>query len=705
MTEVYAKAKDERAAARRKASAEYREAGPLPDVVDVVRRNAGLDSLATFALTYFPERFPLPFSPAHDEAIARLETCTNDGGKFACAMPRGSGKTTLAEVAVLRALLYGLRRFVVLVAATEPLARRALGRLQRELETNDRLRDDFPEVCHLVRRLEHIPQRAKGQTLDGEPTRMEWTAEAMVFPTVPGSPSSGAAVLVAGMTGSIRGLNLLGPDGRPMRPDLVVIDDAQTRESAKSPTQTNDREAMILQDVCGLAGPTTAIAAVMLCTVIYPNDLSDRFLDPEKHPEWRGVRTRMLDRFPDRIDLWDEYHELRRADAKAGATDDRATAFYRENRDVMDGGAVVTWPERKKPGELSGLQSAMNEYYRNPRGFRSEYQNEPDRGDLGVGAKDLNPAAVAVRTSGTDRFVVPRSCSTVTAFIDCGKNVHWYAIVAWTDRFGGTVIDYGAWPRQFLGHFNAADARPKLADVFPGFTDGQLVHHGLLALAAEILGRTYPHEQTGGDLRVERCLVDCGYESNAVYEAVRRSPYASVIYPAKGIGRSVTARGVAEWKPRPGERSGWHWRLTKAETGRGQMVQHDPDTWKSLLYERLTVPVGGPVALTFFGNDAHAHAMIADHCGAEYAEPVTLRGATFDKWQVRPDAPDNHLWDCLTGAMVAASVAGVLLSTNAVEPTVVTPKPPPVSLKALQVANRAKKAAAAGSHSFGGRFR
>ena len=98
-----------------------------------------------------------------------------------------------------------------------------------------------------------------------------------------------------GLTGAIKGLNVLAPDGTPVRPDMVILDDCQTRESAKSPTQTDDRERIICDDVMGLAGPRTNIAAVFLCTPIYPNDLTERFINRDRHPEWQGTRTRMVE--------------------------------------------------------------------------------------------------------------------------------------------------------------------------------------------------------------------------------------------------------------------------------------------------------------------------------------------------------------------------------------------------------------------------
>jgi surface antigen len=39
---------------------------------------------------------------------------------------------------------------------------------------------------------------------------------------------------------------------------------------------------------------------------------------------------------------------------------------------------------------------------------------------LAAGAKELNADAIASRLNGLDRYVVPRECGTVTAFIDPG---------------------------------------------------------------------------------------------------------------------------------------------------------------------------------------------------------------------------------------------------------------------------------------------
>ncbi len=125
-------------------SEDAREIGPPPDVVNGPRRASGEEDLAVFLKTYFPNAFPLPWCPDHLKVISALQTAIVHGGLFAMAMPRGSGKTTIAIRAAIYAILYGYRRFVCLIAASEPSAKRLLRSLQDELRFNELLAEDFP---------------------------------------------------------------------------------------------------------------------------------------------------------------------------------------------------------------------------------------------------------------------------------------------------------------------------------------------------------------------------------------------------------------------------------------------------------------------------------------------------------------------------------------------------------------------------------
>ena len=673
----YSAYRDSQASLSRERSRTGREIGPLPEVKDQARRDACRDDLERFSLTYFPKRFPWPFSASHREAIGRIQTCTTLGGLFALAMPRGDGKTTIAEVAVLHAVLYGLRRFVVLLQATEPLAGKSLRKIQRELETNELLAEDFPEVCYPIAALERIHNRAKGQTLDDKPTRIEWTSNGVTLPTIDGSPSSGSILWVGGITGAVRGLSANSPDGGIIRPDLVVIDDAQTRESAKSLSQTNDRELVISGDVLGLAGPGTQIAAVALCTVIYPNDLSERLLDTERNPEWQGIRTKMLVSFPKRMELWDRYDEIRRQGIRDRDQGWAANEFYLANRAAMDEGAVASWPERMKTGEASAIQSAMNLYLKNPIVFAAEYQNEPEPIDIGA-EDELDADAIVAKVNGCKRGEVPPDVTRLTMFVDVQAKVLFYAVCGWNEYFSGHIIDYGTHPPQNRPYFLAADPRPSLADLFPNHNEDARIFSGLKELIPLILNRGYRRQDGTDEMRIDRGFIDSGKWTKTVATYCRQSSHRDVIMPSKGWGIGSGKLPMATWTLKPGERRGDHWIMRpNTEGGYGRLVTIDVNYWKSFVAKALVTPVMGVGCLQLFGDktDQLRHQLFAEHLTAEYRSGKHL--ATGDQggqdlWALRPERRDNHWWDCVVGCAAAASFAGVKFS-----PATAAGEPPP----------------------------
>lgn len=655
----YERHRESMAKKARERSESGRDIGPLPKVKNLRRKKKCKFDLRLFCETYLAAQFPLAWSDDHLKAISRLQETAINGGQYALAMPRGSGKTTLAIATAIWAILYGHRKFVVLIGATEPHAEEMLDSVRAELEMNDLIAEDFPEVCHPIRSLERITHRCNGQTLDGEPTRMTWTAKEMVFPTVPGSQSSGVVMRVAGITGRVRGMRQAGPSGESVRPDFVIVDDPQTDDSARSPSQNDAREKVLSGAVLGLAGPKKKIAAVMPCTVIAPGDLADRALDRERSPQWHGERTKLIYKFPENEKLWDEYARIRRDSMRSGGNGAEATEFYRANQEAMDLGAVVGWKERFNADELTAIQNAMNLRIDRPNSFAAEYQNEPVSIEYSQGLPELSSDAVSKRLNGLERFVVPRECDRITAFIDVGGKVHWYLIVAWDIAFGGSVIDYGTWPRQNRSYFAANDARPNLEHIHKGMEETARVYAGLMGLTNDILGRTYFREG-GGEMRIERCMIDSGWLPDPIFKFCRESPHSAILLPSKGWSVGAKGRSMAEWGQKPGERIGWNWRITpQTGGGRGRLCVFDPNVWKTFATERLLSPTASRGAVNLFGKAPHEHQLIADHFCSEFRTRTEGRGRTVDEWQIKPGLTDNHLFDCMVGACVIANVQGL----------------------------------------------
>jgi hypothetical protein len=639
-----------------------RDIGDLPPVENPTRKSTAERSFRAFCESYFPDIFALPFSDDHLTVIAKTEQAVLHGGLFALAMPRGSGKTSIAECACLWAILYGHREFVCLIGSDEQHASDMLESLKTELDTNERILADFPEVAFPIQCLDGIAHRANGQLYRGERTHIGWTAKEIILPTIPDSKAGGAIIKVAGITGRIRGMKFKRPDGRAVRPSLVVLDDPQTDESARSLSQCQHREAILAGAVLGLAGPGKKIAGIMPCTVIRPGDMADRILDRDGHPEWNGERTQMVYSFPTATKRWEEYAKLRANGLRAGRGMADATAFYREHRVEMDAGVRVAWEARFNHDEASAIQHAMNLKLQDEVAFWAEYQNQPlpeiaDQDDA------LTADAIMAKVNGHDRGVVPLDASHLTAFIDVQQKALFWVVCGWSDEFTGYILDYGTWPDQRRHYFTLRDLRITLSSaVKASGLEGQ-IYAGLEAAVGHLLGRRWRRDD-GAELAIERLLIDAnwGQSTDVVYQFCRQSSHAGILTPSHG--RFVGAASVPfnEYRRKRGDRVGHNWRIP-AVVGR-HTVRHllyDTNHWKSFVHARLAVPMGDSGCLSLFGHDADRHRLIAEHLAAEYRVRTQGRGRQVDEWKHRPDGFDNHWLDGVVGCAVAASMQGVSL--------------------------------------------
>jgi hypothetical protein len=573
--------------------------------------------------------------------------------------------TTLAECACLWAMLYGHRDFVCLIGSDEGHAQAMLESIKTELEANDLLADDFPEVCHPIRSLEGIANRCSGQLFNGKRTQIGWTASEIVLPTLEGSDASGAIIRVAGITGRIRGMKFKRPDGHTVRPSLVILDDPQTDESARSLSQCANRERIIAGAVLGLAGPGKKISGIMPCTVIRPGDMADSVLDRDKHPEWNGERTRMVLTFPTSEKLWDQYANIRADCLRAKGTIEDATAFYIKHRDRMDAGASVAWPDRYNHDEASAIQHAMNLKLQDEAAFWAEYQNEPLPEDLGA-EEQLTVDDIASKLNGLPRRRVPLGVDHLTAFVDVqGKLLYW-VVCGWREDFSGFVIDYGTEPDQRRRSFTLRDASPTLQSVAPGVGLEGTILQGLNRLADRLLEKPWQRED-GAELRIDRFLIDAnwGTSTDVVYQFCRSHKQAALLLPSHGRYVGASSIPFSDYKRKRGDRLGLNWRMPSVAGKRA--IRHlvfDANYWKSFIHARLAVPLGDRSGLSLFGRDPHQHRLLAEHCTAEYRVKTEGRGRTVDEWKLRPEASDNHWWDGLVGCAVAASMLGINLSEN-----------------------------------------
>jgi len=162
------------------------------------------------------------------------------GGDQAIAAPRGEGKTSIVQCVTIYCVMHGILSFPLIAAATGPNAEQILANIKYQLERNQALADDYPEICDPILALDGTAQRGATQTANGKRTFLKWAQDYIVPPTVrvpdhwdprlrPGQLSlgSGAVITTRGLDSAIRGV-LVGTK----RPDLVIIDDPETCDSA-----------------------------------------------------------------------------------------------------------------------------------------------------------------------------------------------------------------------------------------------------------------------------------------------------------------------------------------------------------------------------------------------------------------------------------------------------------------------------------------
>jgi len=649
--DAYSRHKERARERQAKQSAEGRDiAAEMPKVSSLATRRRIAKSLRLFCEDCLAERFTIAWSDDHLKAVEKMESAMLAGDNFAIAMARGSGKTTLVIAAVIWAILCGHKRYVALIGADRDAATKLLDGVKVELETNDRLLELFPEAVYPIRRLEGIPNRCRGQTYQGNRTYIKWTAKHIQFADIPkrgeikkGERTAASAIIeTAGITGKIRGMQQALPSGEIARPDCFVVDDPQTDASADSRKHVTRRLNVITGTCPGLAGPGASISGFVTCTVIQPDDVADQLLNPEKYPDFHGERFKLIYKWPDDSDLWEEYSNKYREAMALKLGYEPLNQFVRENWDPLHAGSKVAWPERMKKNEVSPLQHAYHLLFRLGDMFWCEYQNEPKSAD---DAEDLlSVDEIQRKISGYPRKIVSPEANLATAYIDVQGNVLFWAVLAFRKQtFDCWLLDYGTWPRQRANYYSKAKLGKKLSDVYSGSGLEGRIKRGILELADHLATTDFKYPDGERSLRISRIGVDAawGKSSTVVYAACLESRHRSIMLPVFGRGLDASKLPMEFWTAKPGEIIGVGY-STRPRPGGGRYGLLDSNYWKSFLHARLSTASGDRGCYDLFQPESvTTHRMIAEHYRSEQRSESNHNGRTVPVWTLPTQKPDN----------------------------------------------------------------
>src|SRR5574343_180393 len=624
-----------------------------------VRREMLRKNIYAALAWYFPEKFTGIWTEDRRAIVEVILAAAKDGGDQAIAAPVGEGKTALAEGVITLCVLWGVLKFPLLCSATGPDSKRTLSNIKYELETNDRLFEDFPEAIAPIRALEGAAQRANMQTVDGVRTLIRWADDHIIFPKIKGSACSGSILACRGLDAAIRGIRY-----RNTRPDLALIDDAETRESANSKDQIKSRETIIEGDIGGRGGAGKKFARVMLCTIMKKGCLSERYTDRKQKPSWKGRRYRLLVSLPTREDLWEEYM-LRRQIGMETLSDPEgrgATQYYLERRAEMDAGAVVSNPGRfvqdlrddGTPIEVSALQACYNIIAdRGWAAFATEYQNDPPDEDAPK-ESGITANMVRSRLSGVDHGRLPDGTVALTASIDISKYACHYVVIAWLPGSIGYVIDYGV---REVNNADSIGAEPAILNTLRTWRD-------------ELMAEPYRY-QSNEPRAIDLILIDSGKYDSTIHQFCHEAgrPFRASKGFGSGYGRSPFNAPASNTKRK---QAGDHWYVTRLAAGQ-PLYCIDVDNWKRWVHDRfITQPIDEfgarrPGSLVLFGNEEKPHFAYSKHQVAEIETEEFVAGRGFKKIWKRV-SPNNHYFDATVYACAASAMLGIRMNRPATKP-------------------------------------
>lgn len=602
-----------------------------------------------------------------DGLVREAEKCILNGGQTATLYARGGGKTTWIDmIAPVWAMLYGHRRFPVVIGASIKAAKKNLKTVKKLLARSPEILADFPAIAIPIRHLGGVAQRAASQTYRGRPTDIEWGSDQITLPTLratspvarPMSPETndqrpttndhpldagcGAILAVTGVGGAIRGANEGG-----QRPDMLLIDDPQTKKAAASPRLVAGILEYIHSDALALAGHDTTIAAFLTITPQRFGDVATEISSQSKYPEWAvKVQPFIKTLPPDWEKLVALFCEAYALDAAAKDYDrPRSTAWYKENAALFKAMETIDPEQYDRAREIDVNHHLLN--------LRAKMGKAAFDAEIMMHVVDsaseisITPDIVANALSGAPRGICPPGTDTVVGFCDvniqAAAGLSW-ALVAFGAKRVAAVIDYGRYP---------ADGSPLVP---PNSSD--LVRNRRVAAAiravVDIVANRRIRDSRGRAVRVRALGFDRGWLPDVIHRALY------VIRKRIPVGFPLVAMRGFPWNKfgtRQGDmlRRGDHVFATRSRFG--EYLAFMAPYWREIQQSGWLETPLMPGSLSLFGREALPHAAFAAEVCAERLVrkyQVYSGRETETAWDWMNTGPE-HWGDAATGAFALAS--------------------------------------------------
>ena len=581
--------------------------------------------------------------------IKDVQSCILNGGQTAELFARGGGKTTwVDEIAPIWAMLYGHRRFPVIIGASLKAAKKNLKTVKRLLSRSPELLADFPAVVIPIRALGGVSQRAAAQTYHGRATDIEWGTDQITLPTLRDNSGQlldagcGSILAVTGVGGAIRGTNEGG-----LRPDMLLIDDPQTRKIAASPKMVQGVLEYIQSDALPLAGHSTSIAAFLTITPQRFGDVATEISSSEKFQEWAKKVQPFVKQLPPE---WEKLVALFCAEyaVDAAAKDyrrTRSTAWYKENRALFEKMETIDAEQYDHAREVDVCHHVLN--------LRAKLGKTAFDAEIMMKVVDaaseikIDADRVASALNGRERGLLPIGTDTVVGFCDiniqAGAGLSW-VLVAFGPRRTAAVIDYGRYP---------ADGSPLVPPNSSDLLRNRRVAAGVREIVRMIATRRL-RDHKNRAVRV-RAL---GFDRGWLPDVLHRTLY--VIRKRIPVGFPIVAMRGFPWnkfgmRKEDILRRGDHVFATRSRYG--EYLAFMAPYWREVMQSGFLETPLQEGSLSLFGKDAGAHFQYATEvCAEKLVRKYQAYGGkeTTTAWDWMTTGQE-HFCDATTGAFALAS--------------------------------------------------
>ena len=632
----------------RRFRARGREIGRIPRCRHRRVRDKYRYDLLGFGLTYGMDAYegmkPLlkrrP-SPRMERFVRALQDKILYGGLKHVRWPRGKGKTTWVKIAIIWAALYGHKRFMVVVEKTKGMAQVVVDEVWKRIHLSPRISADFPEFAVPMHDVMLSPQRMRVQTCNGKPTYMKQDVSRFHYyklPTVEGYANTGAIIAYRGADQALRGINI-----DSARPDFYFIDDPQTEDDARNPATVAKIEKEITSAVLGSGELSERISAVMASTPIEPNDVSETFADPQKHPEWETETERLVVSFGPKAEM-SAYLKMLAVDQHA------AHAYYIEHRAEIEKGAEMMDDGDYNPiMECSAYEHALYMLFTmKATSFYAEMQMIPSKAQ---GIYKITAKLVRSRVNGVPFGIVPRECGNgLLSYCDVNAvdGLRWEIAGFGMGRRVAT-LSYGGYPAE--GQRLYPEGLPESA--IPAY-----LAPAIREVARRVMSSTF-RDADGKPVKVSGICFDGGWMTSTVASAVAELNASGIVAVwSKGFSSRDYSINHHE-KAASGKIDG----LKAAEechlwaTSNGKFLAYNSDYWKEVSQTSYLAGPLDPSSSSFWGDDPTVHIDFAQEvCNEELlAKERSTRYGSIWTWK-KPKGLLNHFGDVHAGVLAYGAI-------------------------------------------------